>query len=290
VSSGGTGLGLTISKMLTDLMGGEMTVTSTVAGADESAGGGRSGTLFRIRLFLPEVSGQRLERELPRQSRIGYEGARRRVLAVDNEEVDRQLLASLLEPLGFELSHAASGHDCLALLRAGAAPDAILMDLAMPGIDGWATVRAIRAEGLCAAPIAVVSGKAYDQGLDNDVGIGSDDFILKPVRLNELLDWLGSRLGLQWRESERRVAAPASLPPSSDWTLPDAAHLRALDELIVLGYYRGIVRKLDEIDALSASHAGFVAHLRGLAQQFQLEAMTRVVRSGLDGAMQRKVA
>ena len=212
------------------------------------------------------------------------------MLAVDNEEVDRQLLASLLEPLGFELGHAASGHACLELLRAGAAPDAILMDLAMPGIDGWATVRAIRAEGLSAAPIGIVSGNAFDQGLDNDAGISSDDFILKPVRLNELLDWLGSRLGLQWLESERREPVATPLPPSIEWVLPEPVHLRALDELIGLGYYRGIVRKLDEIEQQSASHAGFVAHLRGLAQQFQLEAMTRIVRSGLDGLMQRKVA
>ena len=48
-----------------------------------------------------------------------------------------------------------------------------------------------------------------------------------------------------------------------------------------LGYFRGIVRKLDEIEALDPSHAGFVGHLRGLAQQFQLDAMTRIIRQGL---------
>ncbi|MBC8056710.1 MAG: response regulator [Rhizobiales bacterium] len=278
-ASAGTGLGLTIGKMLTDLMGGEMTVSSEVAGP-----AGSGGTLFRIRLFLPEVSGAlaaATERELPRVARTGYEGARRRLLVVDNEEVDRDLLANLLEPLGFEVVKAASGQACLEILR-GCAPDAILMDLAMPGIDGWATVRAIRERRLSDAPIAIVSGNAFDKGLENDVGIGAEDFILKPVRAAELLDWLGARLRLTWNEVPAHQAVAVAGAAAVDWALPGAAQLRALDELVSLGYYRGIVRKLDEIEAEGAGHAGFVGHLRSLAQQFQLDAMTRIIRQSLN--------
>ncbi|HWH83092.1 MAG TPA: ATP-binding protein, partial [Burkholderiaceae bacterium] len=272
-ASGGTGLGLTIGRMLTDLMGGEMTVASPAPSG--------CGTLFRIRLFLPEAAGARVEAEAPRSVRHGYAGARRRVLVVDNEEVDRELLARLLEPLGFEVSRAASGDACLALLREHAPPDAILMDLAMPGIDGWATVRAIRERELSSAPIAIVSGNAFDKGLDNDVGIGADDFILKPVRVHELLDWLGARLRLEWQHAPAREVPARPVESPLDWALPDAAHLRALDELVDLGYFRGIVRKLDEIEALDARHAGFALHMRALARQFQLDAMTRIIRQGL---------
>ena len=281
---GGTGLGLTIGKMLTDLMGGEMTVTSQVAGPAGSPASGSTGTLFRIRLFLPELSGARVARELPRVARIGYAGRRHRVLVVDNEEVDRDLLANLLEPLGFGIVKAASGAACLDLLQhtsAEDAPDAILMDLAMHGIDGWATVRAIRECGLSDAPIAIVSGNAFDKGLDNDVGIGADDFILKPVHTHELLDWLGRRLQLAWHEAPAPGAPAAAPVAAADWALPAVEHLRALDELVGLGYYRGIVRKLDEIEAQAPAHAGFTAHLRVLAQQFQLDAMTRVIRQSL---------
>jgi len=265
LAGGGTGLGLTISKMLTDLMGGEMTVHSTP----------QVGTLFRIRLFLPAARDV-VAVPAPRASRTGYEGPRRRILVVDNEEVDRDLLASVLQPLGFEIRQAASGADCLQLLRSFT-PDAILMDLAMPGIDGWATIRAIRTQDLSAAPIAIVSGNAFDKDLDNDVGITPADFVLKPVRVNELLDWLGERLRLRWVVA----AAPPQVPapqPAADWVLPDGAQLQALEELVGLGYFRGIVNKLDEIEADNAAHAGFVAHLRTLARQFQLDAMTRILR------------
>ncbi|MFI4928085.1 MAG: hybrid sensor histidine kinase/response regulator, partial [Burkholderiales bacterium] len=105
-SAPGAGLGLTIAKMLTDLMGGELTATSTP---------GR-GSVFRVRLFLPEVHQMLVPVQEQRRPPRGYEGPRRRILVVDNEEADRELLVALLEPLGFELRSAASGHDALDLL------------------------------------------------------------------------------------------------------------------------------------------------------------------------------
>jgi hypothetical protein len=63
--------------------------------------------------------------------------------------------------------------------------------------------------------------------------------------------------------------------------LPDAAALRSLDELVSLGYFRGIVRQLDEIEGRDPAHAPFVAHLRAMAREFQLDAMTRVIRQAI---------
>jgi CheY-like chemotaxis protein len=278
----GSGLGLTIAKMLTDLMGGELTVSSTPG----------VGSVFKVKLFLPEVrvtlgtsgalslSSPSSGRPRPMQSRArhSYAGPRRRVLVVDNEEVDRELLVNLLQPLGFELRTAASGHDCLDLLTAGYQPDIIFMDLAMPGIDGWETIRRVRAlertHPHTKAQIAIVSANAFDKGLDNDVAIPGEDFILKPLRHSELLDWLTLRLSLIWREDIIAPRAPAVEAQSVKWAYPERQHLDALREVVSLGYYRGILNKLDEIEAGQPQSASFVVDMRSLAKQFQFEAMS----------------
>ena len=110
--SGGTGLGLTIAKMLTDLMGGEMTVESQP---------GR-GTLLPRPPVPARAARRRAAGAAGRAQRTGYAGERRRILVVDNEEVDRGLLVSVLEPLGFEVRRrprARSAWRCCASSGAG---------------------------------------------------------------------------------------------------------------------------------------------------------------------------
>jgi signal transduction histidine kinase/purine-cytosine permease-like protein/ActR/RegA family two-component response regulator len=281
-AAGGTGLGLTIAKMLTDLMGGEMTVSSRTAAdaAGRSATSGGSGTLFRVRLFLPELQGAKAPQALP--LRAGYAGARRRVLVVDNEEVDRTLLASRLQGVGFDVLQASSGHAALALLHEQALAvtpvDAILMDLAMPGIDGWETIRTLRRQRLSSAPVAIVSANAFDKGLDNDVGITPADFITKPVRFDELLDWLGSRLQLQWQAN---APLPPSAPTPADAPRPTRTQLLALREVVNLGYPRGVRRLLDQIEAERPECAVWLAPLRALAAAFQFDRIPPFIDAAL---------
>ncbi|WP_382321302.1 ATP-binding protein [Hydrogenophaga sp. UC242_53] len=259
----GTGLGLTIAKMLADLMGGEMTVRSTPG----------QGSVFTVRLFLPELHGVQLPAPTAVPQHAGYQGARRRVLVVDNEEADRELLARWLAPLGFEVMLATSGHDALALLDGlqpgePGAPHAVFMDLAMPGIDGWETLRRLRARGWGAVPMAIVSANAFDKGLENDLGHRPQDFFVKPVRREDLLGWLGQRLSLAWitEASPERAGAPvaAAAPATRD-------ELEPLLELVRLGYYKGIVQWLDEWVQRRPEQAAFAQGLRTLAREFRFE-------------------
>jgi len=228
-------------------------------------------------------------RHVPRGQRTGYVGERRHIWVVDNEEADRGLLVRILEPLGFEVTPLASGLDCLAHLRTCAVkqrPDAMFMDLAMPGLDGWATLRAVLDEGLSAAPAAIVSANAFDKSLDNDVGITPEDFIVKPVRVPELLDWLGRRLALQWIEVERAAApampaANADSVEGGDGALPSLAALRSLEDQIHAGYIRGVHKALDQIAAAEPECEAFVQRLRGMARHFQLDAMAAMLEEAV---------
>ncbi|MEY3486132.1 MAG: hypothetical protein RL075_137, partial [Pseudomonadota bacterium] len=153
---------------------------------------------------------------------------------------------------------------------------AILMDLAMPGIDGWETIRRLRALGGPAQPcIAIVSANAFDKGLDNDVGIRPEDFILKPVRHSELLDWLERHLQLSWLTQPATVAAPLPAATGTALVWPAAHELQALRELVGLGFVRGILNQLDKIEKAQPECAGFVAGMRQLARQFEFETMGR---------------
>jgi signal transduction histidine kinase/purine-cytosine permease-like protein/FixJ family two-component response regulator len=274
VQAGGSGVGLTIARMLTDLMGGEMQVSSTPG----------EGTLFRIRLFLPSVHSAQAAKELPKLNRIGYVGVRRRILVVDNEKVDRELLQNVLEPLGFVVEQAASGYECLAVVPRFA-PHLIFMDLGMPGIDGWETIRRLRQQGDNEAAIAILSANAYDKGLDNDVGVTPEDFIVKPLKVDELLAWLGRKLDLEWVTADAPATIAATAPAEPLPLLPPGeTDMAALDELINLGYLRGILNKLAEIERMDASHGEFVRVLRELARQFQFDAMKEILRKMRDAA------
>ncbi|KRC03057.1 ATP-binding protein [Duganella sp. Root198D2] len=267
---GGTGLGLPISKLLTELMGGELTVRSTPG----------TGSVFGVRLLLPRLQAGAPEPDTPALPRSGYAGARRRILVVDNDPNDRELLAEILTPLGFIVGQAASGQECLQY-QAGFTPDLILMDLAMPGMDGWEASHLLRTGHGCTVPIGIVSANAYDKGLPNPAGIGADDFFTKPVQLAELLDWIGRRLQLDWIVP---AAAAASAPPPGLPQLPPPAQLATLRAQVRAGYMRGIKQQLDVIAALGEPYLHFVAIMRAHAQRFDLEAMAHLLEQGASHA------
>lgn len=264
---GGTGLGLTIAKMLTDLMGGELMVESEP----------EKGAQFRIRLFLPHIlSAQDIEQGPDMTQCIGYAGVRRRIMIVDNEKPDRDLLKSMLEPLGFHLSLVSSGQQCIDMIP-GFRPDLIFMDLAMPGMDGWETIKRIRLSGLTESEIAVISANAFEKNAYNDAGITGENFITKPVRVQELLDWIGRHLSLEWVKIGSTTApAPSAKYPPSD-------RLLSLGEQIELGYLRGILNELDLIEQIDNAYADFVENMRELARQFQFGTMSEILREGLNG-------
>lgn len=267
---GGTGLGLTISKLLTELMGGILNVRSEMG----------KGTVFSIRLYLPSVRQQEALSVVSMQIPAGYLGPRRKIMVVDNEPVDRELVRNMLEPLGFEVKEAASGAECLQTYP-HFKPDIIFMDLAMPEMDGWETIHLIRNIHQSDIPIGIISANAFDRSLENNSGISPQDFILKPLNLLELINWIGECLNLQWIEAEKSMPA---IVPISDYVLPSQATLKKLLEMLDIGYIHGVRSLINDIEAQQLACEHFVAEVRGMTNKFQLESLKLFLKEKLNHA------
>ncbi|MDU6375224.1 MAG: ATP-binding protein, partial [Bradyrhizobium sp.] len=120
----GTGLGLTISRLLAGVMGGDIKVESKVG----------LGSTFKVKILLSEVTNP--TRHAPVKAPVaGYLGPRKTILITDDDPVHRDLLREVLTPLGFILLSAPDGPSCLALAQ-HCQPDLFILDISMPGMDG----------------------------------------------------------------------------------------------------------------------------------------------------------
>ena len=112
-----------------------------------------------------------------------------RVLVVDDLSINRVILSDMLASAQIEAVEAADGHAALALLEAQPF-DLVLMDVRMPGMDGFEAVRAIRrmGSGIAATPVVIVTGDVTDETARQAAACGANDVLHKPVELTKLLD------------------------------------------------------------------------------------------------------
>ena len=251
----GTGLGLTITHLLTQLMGGELTVTSTPG----------AGSIFTVRLYLSETTEPAAPRGATHRPVTGYIGARRNLLVVDDHPTQRQMLAGMLVPLGFRIREAASGRECLESVL-DEPPDAVLLDISMDDMDGWETARRIREAGITELPIIMVSANAFENLPDKLVANGCQGFVDKPVIESELLAVLQHELELEWvAELALPSWTPSALPRPV--RLPEE-HARTLVRLAKLGHRQGLQLALDRLVADHPDCTAQAALLRVLVERF----------------------
>lgn len=231
----GLGLGLTITQLLTNTLGGEISVKSVKD----------KGSTFRVRLMLSAVERPNTTPATERKI-VSYTGPRRTVVVVDDNQDHRDLMREVLAPMDFVVLTAAGGPECLTLIE-GVKPDIFLIDISMPGMSGWQLVSRLRDLGQ-KAPIIMLSANIGDGTTADASGEGHDDTLSKPINLRRLADKLASHLGLSWvyeGETPPLPIAAAKKPVRS----PGTSHLQDLLRLGEIGYVRGIEAKLADLAA-----------------------------------------
>ncbi|MFU7529282.1 ATP-binding protein [Qipengyuania sp. ASV99] len=216
---GGTGLGLTISRQLAELLGGRIKVDS------------EKGTGSRFRLTLPanlaEPAPPSAKQETPAIPAESFEPPQRaRILLVEDHEVNRLLGTEMLERCGQSVAAAHDGNEAIAMvidsMMRGQCYDLVLMDIQMPGCDGITATRTLRGEGIGAdvLPIVALSANAYPEDIAAARKAGMQAHLAKPLVFADLARalqrWLPTRIveAGHDRTGPDNAAAPIALPHS----------------------------------------------------------------------------
>ena len=269
----GTGLGLTITGMLTSMMGGDLSMQSEHG----------KGSTFCVRIYLPA-----LQDPGPFVATLGpviaYRGRRRTLLVVDDQPDQRQMLAALLTSLGFIVREAASGSECMDSLE-DLIPDGVLLDISMDDLDGWETAKAIRARGLKTLPIVLVSANLFDNQPSKILAAQVQAFVGKPVLESELVSVLGRFLRIEWITAGVSGAElTLTMEPEPDPVrepLP-AALREEIAPLLRIGHVQGLLDAIDSFGRNEPSHGELVARLRAMVLRFDFEGLISLTREETD--------
>ena len=259
----GSGLGLTISKILTELMGGELSVCSRVG----------EGSTFTVKLYLANAGdGQEPIRQ---QAITGCEGRQRTILCVDDQLDHRQLVRAILEPLEFAVHEADSLQTCLHALDLHQV-DLLLLDLSMPDTDGFKIAQHLRQQNH-RQPIIVLSANAYAAERVNAINVGCNDFLSKPLQVPELLNKLKLHLNLTW--TYRQDLGQANTPSSgeSPYPLPERVS-QELNRFIRIGDLIGLNGYLAGLPQAYPEHVGFIQTLQTLSLEFRLTDLKKLIK------------
>ncbi len=193
-SQQGTGLGLAISHKYVQLMGGDISVTSTIGEGSKFA--------FDIQISLAAANEIQIKQARRQVISLAPDQSEYRILVVDDSTDSRLVLMKILTSIGFAVQEAANGTEAIALWQTWQ-PHLILMDMRMPIMDGYEATKVIKTREETSIPncktiIIALTANAFEEQREAMIKAGCDDYMNKPFRQEQLLEKLSEYLGVQY--------------------------------------------------------------------------------------------
>jgi signal transduction histidine kinase/CheY-like chemotaxis protein len=268
-AAGGTGLGLTISRHLLNVMGSELSVDSTP--------GEGSRFYFSLPLVpLPDDPGDTPAVAQPTLYARLVPGQQVTALVVDDSTVSRRILASLLESAGLQVITATGGLEGIELARIHR-PDVIFMDVKMADLDGFSATRRLSADDATRGiPVIAVTASAFGDTRQAATDAGCTAYLPKPVRAEALFAALQSHLDLAFVWGADEEAEPEPVPAS----VPRHAALAArLKEAVSIGAVTDLHAIAGELAGGDAADAALGRRLARLAGEFDFDGVSALASS-----------
>ena len=210
---GGTGLGLTISRRLATMMGGDIMVQSTLGVGSTFTATISAGRLPDVAMLdQPMVTPERIEHRPVARERIGA-----RILVADDGPDNRRLMEAMLHAYGIDLVLVENGNQAVTAAMESEASDfpfdLVFMDMQMPELDGYGAAAVLRGKSY-RRPIVALTAHAMGGDRDKCISAGCDDYLAKPVREAAVIAMVKKQLGLAAEATSTAAEAPpAPVPP-----------------------------------------------------------------------------
>ncbi|WP_330204357.1 ATP-binding protein [Cyanobacterium sp. DS4] len=268
----GTGLGLAISQKIVELMDSKIEVKSKL---------GKGSTFsFTINVPLSHSWNQDLLKKDENQI-IGYEGESINILVVDDRWENRSVLVNLLEPIGFIITEAKNGAEALNIIKQKHF-DLIITDIVMPVMDGYELIKTLRNDCLFQdQKIIVSSASVSDVDRQMCIHAGGNDFLPKPVDVEELLELLTKYLHLTWKYTAIQNSSLSS-NLEEEMLIPPQADLQMLLTFAEDGLLSKLTLKAEEIANQNPRYLPFIKKVLKLAKEFEIEEIESLIHESLN--------